>query len=430
MAERITARLVRVAIEIRPERDRDFYDDLLTGFVLRVRRNRQGGKHSVGYYVRPRVHGQAQWYRIGNARVLRLDDARKAAREKLGKAATGQDPAAERREAREAWTIRKAAAEFEASDEFAGFSETTRKLYCALLRNHVVHCLWPTRLENVDLQAIQRLHTAITHDQRKNNRGRSMGGPTVAKQAARLVSKLLSFAVARKRLVRNHLHGVLKLPADRMRESVLTEAGQYAALFHAMDDLVAKGDLRPAARAFIIAAMGTGMRRSELHRLRWRQVDLAVGKIVLPETKGSRLSLANTLSEVVHLPPVVALALADLRRDFGGAEEDLVFKPNRGEKLSVNRAWRRVARKAGVSDDVVLHSLRHSIGTAGAASGMSAIEVMKLLRHRQVSTATRYVHLHEQHARRLSERALGHLLPLPAQPGDKAPASVLPLRKR
>jgi site-specific recombinase XerD len=68
---------------------------------------------------------------------------------------------------------------------------------------------------------------------------------------------------------------------------------------------------------------------------------------------------------------------------------------------------------AGLPPDLTLHGLRHSIGTVSVIAGLSAPEVQKLLRHRNISTTARYVHLAEAVESRLQDRATAHLLPDP-----------------
>jgi site-specific recombinase XerD len=87
--------------------------------------------------------------------------------------------------------------------------------------------------------------------------------------------------------------------------------------------------------------------------------------------------------------------------------------------------WKRVRDAAGLPKDMVLHSLRHSLGTVSVIAGMSALETQKLLRHRTLKMTSRYVHLAEGAENRLQDRATAHLF----EPETKS-ATVLPMRKR
>jgi integrase len=77
----------------------------------------------------------------------------------------------------------------------------------------------------------------------------------------------------------------------------------------------------------------------------------------------------------------------------------------------VNREWVRVREAAGLPKDLTLHGSRHSIGTVSVLAGLSAPEVQKLLRHRNITTTAKYVHLAEAVQSRLQDRATAHLQP-------------------
>jgi integrase len=91
---------------------------------------------------------------------------------------------------------------------------------------------------------------------------------------------------------------------------VLTTPEEYARLFRALDALVAEGNMRPAARAFLVVAALTGMRRGELQGLRWADVNLAERRITLTNSKGAKLARRGIRTEMVSLPPFAAAALA------------------------------------------------------------------------------------------------------------------------
>jgi type 1 fimbriae regulatory protein FimB len=56
----------------------------------------------------------------------------------------------------------------------------------------------------------------------------------------------------------------------------------------------------------------------------------------------------------------------------------------------VKYAFKVYAKKAGLSDDFSVHSLRHSCGITMAKNGKSAIEIMQWLRHRSVKSTQVY----------------------------------------
>jgi integrase len=153
----------------------------------------------------------------------------------------------------------------------------------------------------------------------------------------------------------------------------------------------------------------TGCRRDVIRKLRWSDVDLPARRIILRDAKGTKLARSGLSVETVSLPSLAVAALTQVVPDKA-ASEDLVFCPRRGRVIAINRDWTRVRDSAGLSPDLVLLSLRHSLGTAGIIGGMSTLDVSKMLRHRNPSVTARYVHLAEAGAARLQDRAAATLL--------------------
>jgi integrase len=416
MQTKLTANLVRVITQqIPPDKEITVFDMALPRFALRARPPTKPGRSWASMYFVRYVgpDGRERKLKIGSPATMELEEARRAARAALAIVDRGGDPGAEKAALRDRWTIAQAAGAYAASHEFAAKSEKGQVCDRGTLRLHIVHHLEHLPLAELDIPRARRLLRAIETDQRTNSRRRRIGGAGAARKSARVLSAMLSWCVHEGRLARNPLIGALRLNGDGQREVVITTPEDYAALFTVMDELVAEGALRPMARAFIIVAALTGCRRGELQRLRWGSVDLAARRLTIISSKGSKLARSGPKTEFVSLPPFAAAALAAIRPDDVG-DDELVFVPHRGERFEINRDWLKVRDRAGLPTDLALHSLRHSAGTVAVLSGLSGPEVQKMLRHRNISTTAKYIHLAE--TARLQDRALGHLAPpMPAR---------------
>ena len=341
MQMRLTASLVRQLTGAdqgqAPAKEIAVFDTVLPRFFLRIRPTVQSNAErcSSAFFVRYAINGRERKYRVGSPATMDLDEARKAARAVLRQVDEGGDPAADKARLRAAWTVREAVEAYIASDDFRKQSDKSRLTTAGTLRNHVSYRLANEKLSALDVPAVRRLVRAIEHDTRCNSRKRRLGGEGAARKTVRVLSALLTWAVGEGRLARNQIVGNLRLAGDGVRETVLTEPSQYAALLQAMDELAASGKLRPQSRAFIIAAAFTGMRRDELRKLRWGRVDLSERRITLHNTKGARLARSGIKTELVSLPPIAAAALAAIRPDEAGADEQ-VFVPVRGAVIEIN----------------------------------------------------------------------------------------------
>jgi integrase len=280
----------------------------------------------------------------------------------------------------------------------------------ATARLHVLPQVGSIKLAGIDVPAVRRLHRAVEGDNRTNARQRRLGGPGAALRAVRVLSAMLTWAVGEGQLSRNPIIGALRLDGGGERTTILDRPEQYAALFSTMDRMVAEGRLRADVRAFVTLIAATGMRRNEARTLHWGDIDLGQRRITLRNPKGAKLGRRGAATETVSLPPIAAAALAAVRPN-DARPDDAVFIPARGRLIAVNHDWSRIRAEAELPQGLVLHSLRHSIGTAGIVAGMSTAEVGKMLRHRNIAVTQRYVHLAEASQTRLPDRATEHLLP-------------------
>ncbi|WP_035350854.1 tyrosine-type recombinase/integrase [Edaphobacter aggregans] len=129
----------------------------------------------------------------------------------------------------------------------------------------------------------------------------------------------------------------------------------------------------------------TGMRRSEVLRLRWRDLDIKGGEIMLPKTK-------NGDARVVHLNDRASDVVKSLTRGFPAARvfsEDIT-----AENVSV--AFIRACRSVGIAD-FSLHDLRHTMASWMRMTGSDLQDVAKQLGHRDLRMTNRYAHLSGDH---------------------------------
>ncbi len=129
----------------------------------------------------------------------------------------------------------------------------------------------------------------------------------------------------------------------------------------------------------------TGVRVSEVVRLRWRDVDFDRRCINVWQGKGQS-------DRQVMLPKSYEPLLRELSAAF--APGDYLFPGSRpGRYLSprtVRRAMERAVSIAGIAKRATPHSLRHSFATALLESGTDIRFIQKLLGHAKLETTTIY----------------------------------------
>ena len=128
-------------------------------------------------------------------------------------------------------------------------------------------------------------------------------------------------------------------------------------------------------RAAIELALVTGMRRSELAKLEWDDVDLDKCLLTVRDTK-------NGFDRTIPLAKPAIEALEKL-----GQSEGLVLGCSAG---ALTQAWKRCKKRAGV--DIRFHDLRHEACSRLFEMGFSPIEVASISGHRTLSQLMRYSH--------------------------------------
>jgi integrase len=165
--------------------------------------------------------------------------------------------------------------------------------------------------------------------------------------------------------------------------------------------------LDPYGAAALRLLILTGARLREILHLRWREVDLERGLLLLPDSKTGRktIVLSDAASAVIRqLIPGAGLTLAQKTSGFviKGAADD---KP----RVDLKKPWAAVRRHAGL-EGVRLHDLRHTFASIGAGASLGLPIVGKLLGHSQPQTTARYAHLDADPLRRATNIIGQHLL--------------------
>lgn len=206
---------------------------------------------------------------------------------------------------------------------------------------------------------------------------RTLSIATVNRELSAL-RRMLNVAVAEGWLIRNPFTSGPPLIAtadERKRERILA-ADEEAALLLACS-VRQRAHLRP----LVVAALDTGMRKGELLKLRWNQVDLQ-GRVI-------HVRAFHTKTMTARDVPVSSRLLAELQRLWDISPKDpegLVF----GIRDNVRLAFDSARTDAGLTD-VRFHDLRHTAATRLVQKGLSLAEVGRILGHSQPTTTYRYV---------------------------------------
>ena len=165
-------------------------------------------------------------------------------------------------------------------------------------------------------------------------------------------------------------------------------------------------------KAFVMLAVGAGLRIGEVTHLQVGDIDSAAGVIRIRKGKGRK-------ERVVMLSPPL---LTQLRRYwvvwrpagpwlFPGGKAGTSQKPI--SQRHIRRSWQQIQERAGLTRHYCYHSLRHSFATWLLDEGADLRTVQVLLGHAHMSTTMRYVHVQARHVSGVRSPLESFGLPVP-----------------
>jgi len=150
--------------------------------------------------------------------------------------------------------------------------------------------------------------------------------------------------------------------------------------------------------AFIKFAMFTGLRRGELFKLTWDDVDFDRGMVTLRDPKGGK-------SQTI---PVCSPAL-DVLRELDVVSTFVFPGKDVKQRTDFKGPWGRIRKAAGLPEGFRFHGLRHHYASTLVSNGVDLAVVKELLTHKDMTTTQRYAHLRPDAVKRAAEKA-GELL--------------------
>lgn len=143
-------------------------------------------------------------------------------------------------------------------------------------------------------------------------------------------------------------------------------------------------------KELVYFALFTGMRVSEIVNLTWPDVDLERRVVHVRNT-----TAFHTKSKRNRTVPMNDYVWQMLMAKSVVNSQEYVFHRGGRPFLSgyVSHAFKKCLRKAGLSEELHFHSLRHTFASWLAQDGASLYEIQKLLGHADVRTAMVYSHL-------------------------------------
>jgi integrase len=215
--------------------------------------------------------------------------------------------------------------------------------------------------------------------------------PQTVKHVLALLKRIINFGV-NKGLCQGPNFKIEMPTVHNLKTEDLT-AEQLSSLMKAIDE-----DKNVQAANVMRMAMFTGMRRSEIFRLRWTDIDFDRGFIHIRDSKGGpdqKIPLNEAARKVIKNHPQ--------------SDSPLVFPGDGGRQKTVlnKRFIKRIKKRANLPKGFrPLHGLRHVYASMLASSGkVDMYTLQKLLTHKSPQMTQRYAHLRDETLRRAADLA-------------------------
>lgn len=185
----------------------------------------------------------------------------------------------------------------------------------------------------------------------------------------------------------------LKMPVvSNTKDDSLTPE-QLTRLLHAIEQ-----DTHIHAGSIMKIALFTGMRRGEILKLKWSDIDFNNNTILLREPKGGKdeiIPLSVSAKEVFN-------SIIHLHDDC-----PYVFQGKNGHHISdIGKGIRKIMTAAGIPKTTrPLHSLRHTFASNLVNNGVDLYTVQRLLTHKSSAMTQRYAHIADERLKQAAETA-------------------------
>lgn len=314
------------------------------------------------FYVVKRTGREMVWFKLGVFPDMSVEQARKEAPKSLAAFASDQNPADVRRAQKQEPTFREMFKEYGERHGIKKRSWTTDQ---SLYANHL-QSLAPRKLTTMSRAMISRILSDLERE--------GKAGATINNVRA-LVSTIYGRAIEWGHATTNPVTGIrtrTKVKRDRF-----LQADELPRFFQSVAE-----EPNGRLRDYILLALLTGARRSNLLAMRWAEINLPDSVWRMSDTK------FGTPQNVTLSPEAVTILQA--RKEAAKPGAVLVF-PGTGASGHIEepkKAVIRIMARAGIPygrndpDGVTLHDLRRTLGSWQAKTGASLAIIGNSLNHK------------------------------------------------
>jgi integrase len=346
----------------------EVFDSEIRGFYVDVLAS---GRKS--FRLRYRFEKKLRVVTLGDARILKADEARVLVINLLRQAKQGVDP-----QAPAVSEVGPLIKDF-FTDKYLPYVKSYKRSWDtdeSMIRNHLV-----PKLGHLHMGRITPPDIAVFLEKMKSE---DYASGTCNRA---LVLLRFGFSLALRWKVpgvdSNPVKEIKNIKDDNKIERFLTEA-QTIELLNA----VRQSDSE-MLQFIVLFLIYTGARKREVLDARWRDIDWSQKSWRIPKTKSGKVRHIPLSTGAMKLLEHLRLKV----RDGLLADQPIFANPKTGEPfVSFFFSWNNARIRAGLPD-LRIHDLRHSFASYLVNAGRSLYEVQELLGHADIKTTSRYAHL-------------------------------------
>ena len=196
------------------------------------------------------------------------------------------------------------------------------------------------------------------------------------------LSKMFNLAIENEWLEKNPISKKNKFKAKNYSLRYLTES-EKERLLDSCDGILKK---------VVIVALNTGLRKNNILKLKWENINFDFRMIELTENKGNK-----------HLKIYINDELYNLFKSMTPYCEYVFANPQTNKPYKdLRKPWVKALKKARIYN-FRFHDLRHTVGTTLAKKGVPVNVIKHILGHSDVSTTMQYIHIASEDVKKAME---------------------------
>ncbi|MHB8423255.1 MAG: tyrosine-type recombinase/integrase [Leptospirales bacterium] len=334
--------------------------------------------------------------RIGPFPSVQPEDARRRAEDLNTQTALGLNPAKEKRKKRDALTFGELFESWLYEAKVRG-----KKTWQADERRYQNHLdgLSNTSPGEIPREDIKRIHSKV-----RNGSGLYEANRTLA-----LARTVLAWGIREYNWPFQNPAAGIRLFKEEKRDRWL-EPHEIPVFFAAVN-----AEPNPEIRDFVLVALFTGARRSNVLQMAWKDLDLENGRWRIPETKAGE-------PQVVPLHGA-ALEILKARRETVAGFFVFPGTGKTGHLAEPKKGWARILERAGI-ENLRIHDLRRTLGSWLATQGESLLMIGRMLGHKSQGSTAVYSRISIDPVRAAMTKAIDGMIE-----AGKKPSNVVPIPK-